>query len=157
MIAHNDDYDDYDDYFDDELSPASERDSYAFSRRKTDDIPPDEKRKALRLYDPIGNEEFIIKTGMSLIGSKNDSRANDHIYPGVGISNVHALFNIHTSGYPIFIEDLDSTNGTFIRSSHRCNDNYLAIIPKYCYQILDGDFIKLSDTEFRCEVCFLRV
>ncbi len=82
------------------------------------DISPEPERitvseeKSIRLFDTDGNELYMMNKGNFVIGRSNG--LSEYLFEKTYVSNSHCRLFSEGEGY--FIEDLNSTNSTFLNS-----------------------------------------
>ncbi|KAJ3180134.1 Mediator of DNA damage checkpoint protein 1 [Gaertneriomyces sp. JEL0708] len=143
-----DDEDESEEYEDEREEKTKARNAY-IEKRHDEDLPADARRVVARLHVLPGGTVrepmiFDISTGLNFIG--RDDQLCDAELQIHGVSGVHALIEVSPDGLLHFVEDLDSTNGTFMGPGRYRLKNYRL------YQLRDGDLICFEPARCRYEV-----
>ncbi|KAJ3022732.1 Mediator of DNA damage checkpoint protein 1 [Thoreauomyces humboldtii] len=134
-----------------EEKAARDRDSYR-EKRNTEDVDPIERRWVgkLRLLEthgsgPEGDDVLLnIRTGLNLIGTDEDCAI---VLTVQGVSGFHGIIDVseNENHLEYFLEDLKSTNGTFM-GEHR-----LKLKPYRLYQLVPNQVITIGAVRCRFE------
>lgn len=81
---------------------------------------------------------YELKKGLNLIGS---SHTNHCVVTDLGISGIHCLLEISKDSSVAFIEDLRSTNASYIQE--------IQLLPDKLYQLSEGNIVRLAQTSFK--------